>query len=496
MAVEREIKLEVPSQAWDEVLAALGGAGGKPMRLQAVYQDTEDAALARAGAALRVRLEGDRWVQTLKFRDGGAMHRIEDEHVVGSARRSRAAPQADLDLHRAEGLPARLRAALGLGPDEAWPRLRPVFEVRVQRRLLEVSHQGSRIELALDEGAVQAGERSMAVRELEFELLEGRWSDVLRLARAWCERHELWISVASKAQRGWQLARGEASEGAVHAHAPSLPDEPTPQGFASAVLSACLEQVLANAGEVAAGSGGDDHVHQLRVGLRRLRTALRELPVLQPARRSLEPALVTAFRALGERRDRTHVLARIQPLLEAEGVPAVEWPDGFSASGAAATRAVRAPPFQLALFDLLLLAERLRPGGGNRLKRELRQALQRLHRQVLRDGRRFTKLDAARQHRVRKRLKRLRYLSEFAAPLFDEARARDFLAALEPAQDALGDFNDEVIAQHLYEELAQADPAARQGVRRLRERREGGAKASRRVLRALQDARPFWTRRD
>ena len=41
----------------------------------------------------------------------------------------------------------------------------------------------------------------------------------------------------------------------------------------------CLEQVLVNASEIAAGSSDAEHVHQLRVGIRRLRTAMRELAV-------------------------------------------------------------------------------------------------------------------------------------------------------------------------------------------------------------------------
>lgn len=49
-----------------------------------------------------------------------------------------------------------------------------------------------------------------------------------------------------------------------------------------AVLRNALQQVLANASEVAEGSESPDVIHQARVGLRRLRTALRELAPLSP----------------------------------------------------------------------------------------------------------------------------------------------------------------------------------------------------------------------
>ena len=64
---------------------------------------------------------------------------------------------------------------------------------------------------------------------------------------------------------------------------------------------------------------------------------------------------------------------------------------------------------------------------------------------MLRDGNASRSLEPAEQHRVRKRLKRLRYLGEFVAPLFG-ARGRALSSTqLEPAQDALGRHNDDAV---------------------------------------------------
>ena len=52
----------------------------------------------------------------------------------------------------------------------------------------------------------------------------------------------------------------------------------------------------------------------------------------------------------------------------------------------------------------------------------------------MRDGRKFEKLATERQHRVRKRLKRLRYLGEFLAPLFGKDDTEAFLARLKPCR--------------------------------------------------------------
>src|SRR5262245_58923527 len=68
--IETELKLRVPPSALqrlseDPVLNA--GAGGTSEQLKAVYYDTPHLDLSRQGAALRVRREGDRWIQTLKW---------------------------------------------------------------------------------------------------------------------------------------------------------------------------------------------------------------------------------------------------------------------------------------------------------------------------------------------------------------------------------------------------------------------------------------------
>ena len=70
------------------------------------------------------------------------------------------------------------------------------------------------------------------------------------------------------------------------------------------------------------------------------------------------------------------------------------------------------------------------------------RSLESLHRTLVRDAPRFSSLSLAHQHRVRKRLKRLRYLSEFVLPLFDAERVKRYLRSWHSAQNALGEYND------------------------------------------------------
>ena len=93
---------------------------------------------------------------------------------------------------------------------------------------------------------------------------------------------------------------------------------------------------------------------------------------------------------------------------------------------------------------------------------------------------------------VRKRLKRLRYLTEFSAPLFSARRIKAFGSALHPVQDALGLYNDELIALEAYRRLARKDPQAWFGVGWLSARRTPNASVCLHELEAFARVRPFW----
>ena len=122
----------------------------------------------------------------------------------------------------------------------------------------------------------------------------------------------------------------------------------------------------------------------------------------------------------------------------------------------------------------------------------MRKALARLHRQVLEEGARFASLDEGGQHRVRKRAKRLRYLAEFAAPLFGPRKAGRFADRLKPVQDALGLCNDERMALRAYRALAPDDPKAWFAAGWLSARREPNALACQEAIARFARARPFW----
>ncbi len=493
--MEFELKLEIPSDRLQRVEAAVREGKAVRQRLQARYFDTEDGTLARHGLVLRVRKEGRRWLQTAKGPTSNPLERLE-HNVSLTAPVGGAMPVADLARHAGTPVGERILQALKLKSGEGFPPLIPLYETDVQRLKRNVELDGSVLEIVLDLGRIVSGPHSMPLCELEVELKQGKPEHAVQLARDWCAKHGLWMSSISKSMKGQRLGSASPFGPAVSATMPEFDRRARGGQITMAVLQSCLTQVVANASEVAGGSLDPDHIHQLRVGIRRLRTAMRELQVLAAGiDLALELPLIDAFRDLGRHRDHSHMLLSQQPQIEAAGGPAVD-ANCLDADIPDPGAVARVPAFQDALLCLIGFvhgAEQAKGGPDHKTaKKALQARLMKLHSQVVKDGRKFLALDETRQHQVRKRLKRLRYLAEFAAPLFSARKTRAFVASLKPVQDALGLYNDELMALQAYRSFATKTPQAWFGVGWLSARRTPNARVCLHELQAFAKVSPFW----
>jgi inorganic triphosphatase YgiF len=382
-------------------------------RLRAHYFDTPDGALAAFRIVLRLRKEGVGWVQTAKAPTDSPLERL--EHNVDLPRgRPGELPAPVITRH--EGTPVGALIAKALqkaGHDPERVELVPLYATDVWRTTREMRTGDALVELAFDVGQVKSAARSHPLCELELELKRGSPASMIELAGRWCTRYALWLDTVSKAERGARLARGESFGPAVKSESPELDRQAGGPAIFGAVLNNCLRQILPNASEIAAGSNDAEHIHQLRVGIRRLRTALREMAELAPSPPdpAWDQALVDAFQALGAQRDLMHLQEMVQPQIEAVGGPPIRLAEA-TVPPAEAAEVVRAAAFQGVLMQLIVAS--LAEGGEQPAaadappplspRKILRARLAKLHRQVVRDGKRFESLAAAEQHRVRKRL--------------------------------------------------------------------------------------------
>lgn len=511
---EIEIKLQVPAARADAVRRAVAGReAAAPLRLQAAYFDTADRALAGAGLALRLRREGRRWVQTLKGAGDDGLTRLEHEVPRGAAA---AMPALDLTLHRGTPVGARLAEVLA-EPGHGEPLL--VFRTDVRRTAREQRVAGARLELAFDEGRIVAGDASVPVCELEIELLAGPPDALLAAARRWIVRHGLWIDLRSKAERGDALARGVGLWPERKARPVEIDKAMTPAQARRVVIAACLEQIAGNASVVAGGAFGEAHVHQLRVGLRRLRSAWRffdglDDPPAEPPGAAPAPAAAPAaalapveaaaalFRALGAARDLAAVGVPLQQelrqALAAVGLQVEPPALPGSTEGADPVAQVRGAAAQQLLLDLFAAAQpragAAGEGAAGALREPVARRLNRWHRQLAADAKRFAELDDDARHRVRKRAKRLRYAAEFAASLFGDKAVRRYLEPLRQLQERLGALNDVNVALAAFRSrpVAPGDAGVPFALGWLAARREARLAEALPALRRFAAAKRFW----
>lgn len=292
MSTETELKFRIPPARLDALRRAVATRSARVLPLAAAYVDTPGEHLARARCALRLRREGDAWVQTLKAEGASALQRL--EHNVTLA----ATDTPALDIARHDATPAgdRLRDLLAAaGPGQP---LVERYATRVQRTHRRLRSGGAVIELALDEGEVRAGDRRLPLCEIEFELVSGPPAALLALAARWATRHGLVLDMRSKSELGHTLAAG------LPGSAPAAAKPLRPAADAAALLAQALRPVLANASQIAAGWSTADHQRQLRTALRRLRRLLARGcfgetgRALAPAVAALQAALVDGDAAM------------------------------------------------------------------------------------------------------------------------------------------------------------------------------------------------------
>ncbi|UXH78857.1 inorganic triphosphatase [Roseateles amylovorans] len=454
---EIELRFQIPAAQWAALHRWVQGEArqrARTERLQAAYFDTPARDLARAGFALRLRREGEVWVQTLKGAAPDGMTRLEHNVPLGAAEPTLlVARHAD---HPAGQALLRLLADL---PAEA---LTCLFRTDITRvsRAMRTPH--GEVELALDSGALLAGEgddaRSTPVAELEIELKQGEPRAVLEVARQWAVgRFGLTLELRTKALRGDLLARRETCAPVSESKAIRWTADQTGDQALKTLLRACLEPVIGNASQILAGVHRPEHLHQLRVGLRRLRVGTQLLAAADEVPlQALAAGAAALSRALTAARDadaqamapwRAEIAAA---WLAERAAPSVEALPAARVDVAAALRGPEVQDWMLALIGWLALpASEASPPVASRVHPPLAAWAAAAARQI----KRFERLDAAGRHQLRRRLRRLRLGLELALAVpgggdgarlsKKEKEQRDQrLARVNAAQQALGALND------------------------------------------------------
>ncbi len=462
-AGEIELKLLVDADRMADfnaapVIAANARNKGSRKHLKSVYYDTHERLLRRNGLSLRVRQSGARFVQTVKTdATDDPLRRGEWEANV---------PSLSPDLALAMPfIPEKLREHLQTHPLEA------VFTADIHRHARMIDLPTGAVEIAFDQGELVAGERSLPVSEIELELKSGGASTIYEVALRLAEQGAVKPSIRSKSARGFDLAVGKPPSARRPRKLHLDPSVTLDEAFAT-ILRSCYLHLLQSL-PAAEDGRNPEGVHQLRVSLRRLRSAL-DLMRSVGALSNLDALRSEAkwlAQDLSAARDWDVFQLETLPTI-AKACPSVA---GFEALGKAAAKrqsdAYRKA--HRALADRRCAAFLIGLGGWietrgwrNDVAAEdlgqlaepavnfAERVLAEQHAKVLKRGRRFKSLSAEQMHRVRLATKRLRYLSEFLLPLYEERKsARRFSRRLAGLQEELGAFNDMAVTASLLDGL-------------------------------------------
>jgi triphosphatase len=351
--------------------------------------------------------------------------------------------------------------------------LEPIFETKVRRRTQRLEFPGAVVEVAYDQGSIEAGERSEPLNEVELEVKAGNPRVLFDLGIELLEIAPLRICTQSKADRGYDLAYDLAPR-ATKATPPAITAEHAVDDIVAELLGACQHHLLANQA-VAEDRRDPEGVHQMRVALRRLRTASallrRELGL--PTMQGLAPEAKWLATLLGAPRDwDVFVIEMLEGPAEHLKLDTADF-DGLRRAAEphrsiayAALRDALAGPrynrFQLSLRRWIENRSWRNELEGKSLAVLLEPApafaarvLTRLHRKALRQGAHFRRLDPGARHQLRITLKKLRYATEFFQGIHGKnADRRQYVGCLAQLQDVPGHDNDTTTTQKFLSDLA------------------------------------------
>jgi inorganic triphosphatase YgiF len=452
---ELELKLELTPEELQRV-----GANptleeltvGKPVTrtLRSIYFDTPDHRLRAQGISLRLRAIGDQWVQTIKGGLGvkNGVYNPEELEVVVARPEPNLAAIDDDKLRRAIERATRRSA------------LEPQFETIVTRTTHQLHSDKGDLELALDEGVVRAGAAEDKLCEAELELKAGSPECLLETAATLFSAEPIRLAEASKAERGYNLALGRSNR----SPAPQKAQNPTLSGsetcgeaLASFVASAASQIEINRAALME--TDDPEAAHQLRVGLRRLRSALRAFRPIEDS--DATRALAQHARALGQRVGELRnadifiesVYAPVAAARKADPAGFPELREALLAHRAAMRTKARAALVgeqwsKLQLY-LALWPQTVKdnPKLGAPVGDFAPTALARSWKKVAKRGARLHALSPEERHEMRKALKAFRYAVEFFGSLHDGRKVGRFVKDLKKLQDVFGYVNDVATAK-------------------------------------------------
>ena len=454
MANEIELKLRIRAADLPRLRqhpAVKQALVGKPItrRLTSIYYDTPALTLLDTDLSLRVRRMSGGWFQAVKGAGhslAGLHQRMEWEDIIahGEPDFSKITDPALTQVFDDQDL----RAAL-----------RPIFTTDVRRTEWQLQlADGSDIEMALDLGDLIVDEKREPICEVELELKSGAPIRLFEFALTLLQDIPLWIENVSKAQRGYAHYRPQEPSVRRAKDVRLKPGMP-PTDACRAILWECLAHLQGNHDAVLLAQDSEG-IHQMRVALRRMRSAMAMFAAFMPPADVLKEEIRWLAGILGTARDLDVFLGEtLPPLQEALAHPGLDQLAKRASKQANQARAevrtaLESQRYQRLLLQLGVWMESPAPAmSGQSMESFARDLLSRRYRRLRQHGKHCAERSAEERHALRISAKKLRYAAEFLVTLYKTEPTRPFLRRLTRLLGLLGELNDLAVTAHLLEKL-------------------------------------------
>jgi triphosphatase len=435
-------------------------SGPTTRKVMSTYYDTPSLILLHWGISLRLRRDARKWMQTIKSAGNavnGLHQRIEIENEVANG-------QLDFNKFTNTVYENFLRQ------ESLQHQIQPIFSTNIQRTEWQLSFvNGDQVELVLDIGDLIAGDKREPICEIELELKQGNAGRLFEIALQLQQHIPLWIENISKAHRGYAYYRPQQPS-IVSANPAKLHRKMKASEALTAIVQECLTQLQGNQEMVLYGKDIEG-VHQMRVALRRLRSALNVFGCVSSKQHCNK--LITELKwitgVLGTARDLDVFTSQTLPLvvkqLQNESSLALLAKHARQHRLQAYTdtrEALNAQRYQRLLLTLADWLANQRWQNEKLVKHRAGAVAQSIlakhYKKLKKSGKTLSQGDAKQRHATRIAAKKLRYAAEFFADFYPAKQSKLFLKSLAALQDQLGVMNDINVTNALIVKLIGAHP--------------------------------------
>lgn len=465
MPKEIELKLSFPAHCVKRLLHIplldnLSISAPLRQKLHTVYYDTPELTLKKQRCALRLRQSGNVWIQTIKTEGSAAsgLHERDEWEIPLTSNQLDFSQLSDPVIPKFFSDPA-LRE-----------QLRPIFSTEFTRqiRILQLN-ESDQIELCIDRGKIITDHVKESFAEIELELKTGNPVALFKFALLLAQSFTFPIRLEnrSKAERGYSLYTGHQTP-PVKAQPIALTADMDPTEAFALIARSCLAHLTRN--EQGTLVGDDiEYLHQMRVALRRLRSAFDIFSPVLHNPESLIHELKWLTRQLNPARDWDVFVMEHLSLIQKNFAKH----SGMLSIGKAceklrqshnktACNSIRSKRYLELILQLNLWLAELLPystqlnaprAAKTTLKKFTASLLTESHEHILGVCQKIEELDASSLHALRISIKKQRYAVDFLQTLYSPKAAKQYIEALSTLQDILGALNDSITINKLLGEI-------------------------------------------